>query len=83
MIMYVTGKLVKTVKEFWQITFVPCMHKFEGMQAIYVSNVNALWVFLPERVAKNINLITRFCLVCILCKFVLLVLPQATITYEM
>ena len=41
------------------------------------SNGNAPSVVLPERVAKNINIITWLCLVCTLCKFVLLVLPHA------
>ena len=36
-IMYVTDVLEKMVKEFWQNTSVPCMYKFESLQAIYVS----------------------------------------------
>ena len=36
-IMYVARVLEKTVKEFWQSTFVPCMYKFKSMQAIYIS----------------------------------------------
>ena len=35
-ITYVAGILEKMVKEFWKSTFVPCMYKFESMQAIYI-----------------------------------------------
>ena len=35
-IMYVTSILEKWLKS-WPNTFVPCMYKFESMQAIYVS----------------------------------------------
>ena len=36
-IMYITGILEEIVRRFWQNTFVPCVNKFESMQAIYVS----------------------------------------------
>ena len=36
-IMYVASILEKTIKKFWQSTFVPCMYKFKSMQAIYIS----------------------------------------------
>ena len=84
-IVYVTGILEKMVKEFWQNTFVPCRINLKARKRYTLATVNiskilskgiALSVFLPDRVAMSISLITWFCLVCIWCKFVLLLLPR-------
>ena len=54
--MYITGVLEEMVKDLWQDTFVPCICKFEI--SMILSRGKALAVFLPDKVAKNINLIT-------------------------
>ena len=35
-IMYVASILEKTIKEFWQSTFVPCMYKFKSKFIIII-----------------------------------------------
>ena len=66
-IVYVTGILEKMVKEFWQNTFVPCRINLKARKRYTLATVNiskilskgiALSVFLPDRVAMSISLIT-------------------------
>ena len=65
-IMYITSILEKMVEEVWLNTFVPCMYKFETMQAIYVSYRGAVaswlvrstleWVIWVQALAGDIVL---------------------------